>query len=109
MDDGDAALSTTTRYIYLFIFYIFQTSTLWSYAAVFSQTGASIVSPALVTSETGVNRSAANITCTGPFDAQCATLYYIFLSVFAVCEVIMTVVGLKEQVRGSCRVVLVPL
>ena len=36
------------RYVYLVIFYIFQTSTLWSYGAVFSETAAAIVSPAFV-------------------------------------------------------------
>ena len=36
------------RYVYLVVFYIFQTSTLWSYGAVFSQTAASIFSPLLV-------------------------------------------------------------
>ncbi len=78
---------------------MFQLSTLWSYAAVFSQTAASIVSPALVSVQHGgVNRSAANASCsTGAMDTECMTLYYIFLSVFGVCEVIMTLIGLKEQ------------
>ena len=82
------------KYVYLVIFYIFQTSTLWSYAAVFSQTGASIISPAFNSG----NRTAANASCTGDdFDTECYTLYYIFLSVFAVLEIVMTVMGLKEQ------------
>ncbi len=93
-DDGGGV-----RYVYLVVFYMFQLSTLWSYAAVFSQTAASIVSPALSSFEQdhGINRSAGNISCSGTMDTECMALYYIFLSVFAVCEVIMTIIGLKEQ------------
>ena len=31
-------------------------------------------------------------------DHDCSVLYYIFLAVFGVAEVIMTIMGMKEQV-----------
>jgi hypothetical protein len=83
------------KFVYLAVFFIFQTSTLWSYSSVFSLTAASIMSPAFAAGADGANRSADNLTC-DTFDETCYDLYYVSLTVFAVCEIIMTVVGLKE-------------
>lgn len=102
----DIFLGPVWRAVTVFLLYLFQTSTLWAYAAVFSQSIATIFRPlvAVVLQEisvqpgNGTNSSGdAILTCNQEhFGAPCSALYFSFLLAYGVAETIMIIVGIKE-------------
>jgi len=100
----DIFLGPVWRLVTVLLLYCFQTSTLWAYAAVFSQSIATIFRPlaAIVLQENGVQpgngtNSSAILTCNQEqFGAPCAALYFSFLLAFGIAETIMIIVGITE-------------
>lgn len=102
----DIFLGPVWRVVTVVLLYLFQTSTLWAYAAVFSQSIATIFRPlaAVVLQEigsqpgNGTNSSTdAILTCNQEqFGATCSVLYFSFLLAYGVAETVMIIIGIKE-------------